>query len=154
MPGQVKLGTTAIDNEKAALLLLINEMQNASNDEERDNLKEALETQAAKLQSLCDELQAKADDIIKDNPKNESMDAVVEVVLTPEQRSRVLAKTGVDVPSIKIPDPSSELTKNMQYVQPDFIELRAIIQAENFKQLMEDMEQASAESTEEEENNG
>ena len=33
--------------------------------------------------------------------------------------------------------------KNMQYVKPEFIEQRAMIQAQNFKQLMEDMEEAS-----------
>ena len=143
MSEQVKLDKSAIDNEKAALLLLIDEMQNASSDEDRDNLKEAIEAQAAKLQSMCDDLQAKADEIMADAPQNSMMDAVVEVVLTPEQRARVLERTGIDVPSIKIPDPTTELTKNMQYVKPEFIEQRAMIQAQNFKQLMEDMEEAS-----------
>lgn len=140
MNNQVKLDKDAIDNERAALLLLIDEIQKTTDDDEREALAEAIQAQANKLQSMCDELQTQADEIMNAQEKDPNLNVVVEVVLTPEQRARVLEKTGVDVPSVKIPDPTAELTKNMAFIKPDYIEQRAMLQAENFKRLLEDMD--------------
>ena len=154
MDKQVKLDKDAIDNERAALLLLVDEIQKTTDDDEREALAEAIQAQANKLQSMCDDLQAQADEIMKSQEKDPNLNVFVEVVLTPEQRARVLEATGVDVPSVKIPDPTAELTKNMAYIKPDYIEQRAMLQAENFKRLLEDMEVdgESEDDTEGEEN--
>ena len=130
---------TAIENERAALMVLMDEMSRVKDDDEREELGDAIKAQAEKLQKMCEDLQAQADALAQEKPKDNLTDAVVEVVLTPEQRARVLEKTGIDVPSVKIPDPTSELTNNMAFVKPEFIEQRAIMQAENFKRLIETM---------------
>ena len=132
------LDTSAIDNERKALQLLTEQVQQCS-DDERDFLMNEIHKSAEKLQKMCDELQAKADEIAATAPKPQvDLEAVVEVVLTREQRDRVLAQTGIDVPSIRIPDPTAALTKNMVHIEPEFVEKCAIEQAERFKMLVED----------------
>lgn len=131
------LDASKVENERKALMVLAEAVQNCS-DEERPFLMEEIKKTAEKLQALCDELQAEADKIAETLPKDEEINAVVEVVLTPDQRKRVLDETGVDVPSVKIPDPDALLTKNMQHIEPEFIELSAIEQAKRFKSMVED----------------
>lgn len=131
------LDASKVENERKALLVLAEAVQNCS-DEERPFLMEEIKKTAEKLQALCDELQAEADKIAETLPKDEEINAVVEVVLTPDQRKRVLEATGIDVPSVKIPDPDALLTKNMQHIEPEFIELSAIEQAKRFKAMVED----------------
>ncbi len=147
------LDTTAVENEKKALQLLMDEYQKADAND-KDLLMDAIQKQAAKLDAVCQELQDKADAI---NPNVESDDpalkAVVEVVLTPEQRAHVKEATGVDVPTVRIPDPTSNLTKNMAAVKPEYIEERAILQAKLFKKMMaeaEDIAEAEAAAQESE----
>lgn len=136
------LDTTAIDTEKKALELLANEIQNCKDDDERDMLMAEIQKSAKKLQELCDDLQKQADDIKQPEDDKKVVDAVVEVVLTKEQRQRVLAATGIDVPSVRISDPTADLTRNMQHIEPEFIEECAMKQAELFKQLVADAEDA------------
>lgn len=140
-----KLDKTAIDNERAALLVLMDEMSKTNDDDMREELADVIKAQAQKLLEMCDDLQAAADEIVKNQPQEEP-NAVVEVVLTPEQRAHVLAETGIDVPSVRIPDPTSELTRNMAFIQPDFIEERAIIQANQYKAIIEGMESGDSSS--------
>lgn len=134
------LDTTAVENEKKALQLLMDEYQKADGND-KELLMDAIQKQAAKLDAVCQELQDKADAI---NPNVESDDpalkAVVEVVLTPEQRARVKEATGIDVPTVRIPDPTSNLTKNMAAVKPEYIEERAILQAKLFKKMVAEAE--------------
>lgn len=133
------LDTKAIDDEKKALQVLAEQVQQCKDDDERNLLIAEIQKTAAKLQELCDNLQAEADKIMENAPKtNVDFTAVVEVVLTPEQRKRVLERTGIDVPSVKIPDPTGKLTENMQHVEPSFVEQCAIDQAKQFKALVED----------------
>ena len=107
-----KFDTTDIENEQKALQLLANEVQNTKDDDTRDMLIAEIQKSAQKLQEMCQELQARADQF-KPPQTDVNIDAVVEVVLTPEQRRRVLEATGIDVPSVRIPDPNATLTKNM-----------------------------------------
>ena len=135
-----KFDTTDIENEQKALQLLANEVQNTKDDETRDMLIAEIQKSAQKLQDMCQELQARADQFKP--PQNDvNMDAVVEVVLTPDQRKRVLDATGIDVPSVRIPDPNATLTKNMGTMKPEFIEKCAMSQAEAFKRLVADAEE-------------
>ena len=139
---------TAIENERAALMVLMDEMSRVKDDDEREALADAIKGQAEKLQKMCEDLQAQADALAQEKPEDNLKDAVVEVVLTPEQRARVLEKTGIDVPSVKIPDPTSELTQHMAFVKPEFIEQRAILQAENFKRIVDSMSEEQDETSE------
>lgn len=144
-----KLDTTAIENEKNALKLLADEVQKATDDDTREMLVAEIQKSAEKLEKLCAELQAEADKIAPPEALD-APQAVVEVVLTKDQRQRVLEKTGIDVPSVRIPDPTADLTKNMSIIQPEFIEECAIKQAENFKQLVADAEEAAEDYSDDE----
>ena len=137
------LDTTAVENEKKALQLLVDEYQKAD-DNDKELLRDAIQAQAEKLDAVCKDLQAKADAIKPpDAPEDPAKKAVVEVVLTPEQRARVKEKTGIDVPSVRISDPTSNLTKNMPAMKPEFIEERAIHQANVFKKLVAEAEETA-----------
>ena len=92
---------------------------------------------------MCEALQAEADKVVVPKIDNLDVDAVVEVVLTPEQRSRVLKAFGVDVPSVRIPDATGVLTKNMAHIEPDYIEECAMKQAKAFKEMCEEIEKAA-----------
>ena len=143
------LDTSAIENEQKALQLLANEIQNAPDEETRNALILAIQESAAKLQKLCDELQAEEDALEqKLEVEENTVTPVVEVVLTREQYDQVLAQTGVAVPSVRIPDPIGTLTKNMAFVEPDFVLSCALDQARAFKEMMEAAEEAA--KTEEE----
>ncbi|MBQ4360763.1 MAG: hypothetical protein II767_10945 [Proteobacteria bacterium] len=136
------LDTTAIENEKKALQLLADEIQKATDDDTREMLAAEIQKTAEKLEKLCAELQAEADKLAP--PEEDDLtNAVVEVILTKEQRQRVFEKTGIDVPSVRIPDPTADLTKNMSIMQPEFVEECAITQAESFKRLVADAEEAA-----------
>ena len=137
-----KLDTTAIENEKKALKLLTDEVQKAKDEDQRNMLMEEIHKSAQKLQTMCEELQAEADKMRPPLEERISVAAVVEVVLTKEQRQRVLEKTGVDVPSVRIPDPTGQLTKNMPRMDPALIEESAISQANAFKELVADAEES------------
>ena len=103
---------------------------------------------AVALEAKCMALQEEAQKVV--TPKLDALDihAVVEVVLTPEQRQRVLEKTGVDVPSVRIPDATGALTRNMKHIEPEFIESCAERQAQVFKDMVAEAE-AAAEASEE-----
>ncbi|MBQ9396859.1 MAG: hypothetical protein IJU23_15265 [Proteobacteria bacterium] len=135
------LDTTAIENEQKALQMLADEVQKAKDDDERDALVAEIQKTAARLEAMCKELQDDADAMKPEDEKDPKLDAVVEVILTKEQRKRVLDATGIDVPSVRIPDPTAELTKNMNNIEPEFIEKCAMSQAEIFKQLVADAEE-------------
>lgn len=135
------LDMTAVENERKALEVLANEVQHAKDDDERDALVAEIQKTAAKLENLCKDLQAEADGMKPETERDSKLDAVVEVVLTKEQRKRVLDATGIDVPSVRIPDPTAELTKNMNSMEPEFVEKCAMSQAEIFKQLVADAEE-------------
>lgn len=136
------LDASGVENERKALQLLCEEMQNAKDADTRDALMEQIKATAAALEKLCEKLQAEADEIVPPENNEVNLSAVVEVILTLEQRRRVLEVTGIDVPSVRIPDPTAELTKNMRHIKPDFVEECAIEQAENFKRLVADFEEA------------
>ena len=136
------LDTSAIENEQKALQLVCDEMQQAKDDETRDALAEQIKILAENLEKMCADLQAEADKLTPPDNEDINMKAVVEVVLTPEQRKRVLETTGIDVPSVRISDPNATLTRNMKFIQPDFIEECAIEQAEHFKRMVADYEDA------------
>lgn len=136
------LDTTAIENEKKALQLLADEIQKAPDDDTREMLAAEIQKTAEKLEKLCAELQTEADKLAPPD-EDDLTNAVVEVILTKEQRQRVLEKTGIDVPSVRIPDPTADLTKNMSIMKPEFVEECAITQAENFKRLVADAEEAA-----------
>lgn len=137
-----KFDTTAIENEKKALELLASEVQKAKDDDQRNMLMAEIQKSAQKLETMCAEMQAEADKIRGANKVQSHVDAVVEVMLTREQRQRVLEQTGVDVPSVRIPDPTGELTKSMPTMEPEFIEESAISQANAFKELVADAEES------------
>ncbi len=139
------LDASGVENERKALQLLCEEMQNAKDADTRDALMEQIQATAAALEKLCEKLQAEADEIAPPETDEVNLNAVVEVILTPDQRRRVLEITGIDVPSVRIPDPTAELTRNMQFIKPDFVEECAIEQAENFKRLVADFEEAQDE---------
>ncbi|MCL2325951.1 MAG: hypothetical protein FWC40_05575 [Proteobacteria bacterium] len=140
------LDTKPIETERKALQVLCEAMQEAGEDE-RELLMAEIEKSAAKLEMLCAELQAEADATkpAVDLPEVH-LDAVVEVVLTPDQRRRVLEKTGIDVPSVRIQDPTADLTKFMPQISLDFIEKCAIEQAEAFKAMVADAEAGAEEA--------
>ncbi len=134
------LDKTAVENEQKALQLLMDEYQKAEGND-KEQLMEAIQKQAEKLDAECQKLQAEADSLTpKDDEDDPAIQAIVEVVLTPEQRARVKEITGIDVPTVKLSDPTSNLTQNMASVNPDDIEERAIHQAKLFKKLMAEAE--------------
>ena len=137
-----KFDTTAIENEKKALELLASEVQKAKDDDQRNMLMAEIQKSAQKLEAMCAEMQAEADKIREVKKEQSHVDAVVEVMLTKEQRQRVLEQTGVDVPSVRIPDPTGQLTKNMPRMDPALIEESAISQANAFKELVADAEES------------
>ena len=134
------LDMSAVQNEQKALLLLADEIQKCDDDDTRELLAAEIQKSAEKLQALCNELQAEADSMAQDAPKPNT-DAVVEVVLTKDQRALVLEKTGLDVPSIRIPDPNADLTRNMKDIDPDFILDCALKQADKFKRFVAESEE-------------
>jgi len=140
------LDTKPIETERKALQVLCEAMKEAG-EEDRELLMAEIQKSASKLETLCAELQAEADAV---KPAVElpelHMDAVVEVVLTPDQRRRVLEKTGIDVPSVRIQDPNAELTKYMSHIELDFVEKCAIDQAEAFKAMVADAEAGAEEA--------
>ena len=140
---ETKFDTTAIENERKALQLLAEEVQKTDDADARDALIDAIQKSADKLKSMCEALQAEADKVVVPKIDNLDVDAVVEVVLTPEQRSRVLKAFGVDVPSVRIPDATGVLTKNMAHIEPDYIEECAMKQAKAFKEMCEEIENAA-----------
>lgn len=138
-----KFDTTAIENERKALQLLAEEVQKTQDADARDALIDAIQKSADKLKTMCEELQGQADKVVVPQIDNLDVNAVVEVVLTPEQRSRVFEAHGVDVPSIRIPDATGVLTKNMLHIEPDYIEECAMKQAKAFKEMCEEIEKAA-----------
>ena len=140
---ETKFDTTAIENERKALQLLAEEVQKTDDADARDALIDAIQKSADKLKSMCEALQAEADKVVVPKIDNLDVNAVVEVVLTPEQRSRVLKAFGVDVPSVRIPDATGVLTKNMADIEPDYIEECAMKQAKAFKEMCEEIEKAA-----------
>ena len=137
-----KLDTTAIENEKKALKLLTDEVQKTKDEDQRNMLMAEIQKSAQKLEAMCEELQAEADKMRPPPEERIPVNAVVEVVLTKEQRQRVLEQTGVDVPSVRIPDPTGQLTKSMPTMDPVLIEESAISQANAFKELVADAEES------------
>lgn len=127
---------SAIENERKALEVLSKEVQKTSTPQERDALMAEIGRTAARLQGMCEKLQQEADKVVVPKVENLQVDAVVEVILTPAQRQRVLEKTGVDVPSVRIPDSTGALTKNMRHIEPDYIEACAMKQAEAFNRMV------------------
>ena len=140
---ETKFDTTAIENERKALQLLAEEVQKTDDADARDALIDAIQKSADKLKSMCEALQAEADKVVVPKIDNLDVDAVVEVVLTPEQRSRVLKAFGVDVPSVRIPDATGVLTKNKAHIEPDYIDECAMKQAKAFKEMCEEIEKAA-----------
>src|SRR5690606_36239005 len=69
----------------------------------------------------------------------------VEVVLTPQQRARVQEETGVDMTSVKIPDPGGMMTRGMRQASPPEIEAHALKQAEEFNVMVAAHQQRMAE---------
>lgn len=140
---EIKFDTLAIDNERKALLVLTEEVQKTQDEDARDALIDAIKQSAKRLEAMCAEIQHEAEQITV--PKIDHLDihAVVEVVLTPPQRARVLEAYGVDVPSVRIPDSTGVLTQNMAHIAPDYIEECAMKQAKAFKEMCEDLEKAA-----------
>lgn len=138
-----KFDTAAIENERKALQLLAEEVQKTQDADARDALIDAIQKSADKLKTMCEELQAQADKVVVPQIDNLDVNAIVEVVLTAEQRSRVFEAHGVDVPSIRIPDATGVLTKNMSHIEPDYIEECAMKQAKAFKEMCEEIEKAA-----------
>ena len=139
---------TSIENDRRAMQLLAEEIQKAPDEASRNAMIDEIKKMAAALEAKCMALQEEAQKVV--TPKLDALDihAVVEVVLTPEQRQRVLEKTGVDVPSVRIPDATGALTRNMKHIEPEFIESCAERQAQVFKDIVAEAE-AAAEATEE-----
>ena len=140
-----KFDLTAIQNEQKAIMLLTEEVQKTSDAEERDALVAAIRKSAEKIQAMSAEMQARADAVTVPKVENFDIKAVVEVVLTPDQRKRVLEAYGVDVPSVRFPDSTGTLTRNMKNIEPDYIEECAMKQAKAFKDMVAEAE-AAAES--------
>lgn len=139
-----RLDTTDIDNERKALLLLAEEVQKTTDDDTRNALIAEIQKTAAHLQELCDALQAKANELVPPTPSEDVAVPVVEIVLTRDQHDIVMRETGVDVPSVRIPDPNGNITKNMAFIEPHFVLECALTQATMFKQLVADAEQSQA----------
>ena len=141
-----------IQNEQKALLILIESLQGAQSFDDKQAMMPMINEQTKKLTDLLAEFE-------KEHPAREidtnAILPVVEVVLTPAQRRRVKEQTDIDVPSVRIPDPDHTLTTNMEHIDPDFIEQKALEQANAFKKMMEEQEavmaaQAAAENPDEE----
>src|SRR5262245_1338455 len=75
-----------------------------------------LESEAKLLEAAGLAFQAKMD---KQFPKPRP--SGFEVVLTPEQRSRILKATGVNMDTVLVPDNSGALNKGMPQTHPDVI---------------------------------
>lgn len=143
--GNPAFDTAAIENERKALELLTAEIQKTQDADARDALLDAIRKSADKIAAMCAELQERADKIAA--PKIDTLDvnAVVEVVLTPDQRERVLKAFGVDVPSVRIPDANGVLTRNMAHITPDYIEECAMKQAKAFCDMCNGIDAANEE---------
>lgn len=141
-----KISLSDIDNERKAMLVLAQELQSTTDDETRDALMAEIKRCAEKIQSMAETL---TQDVKGEAPqKIEQVDAVVEVVLTKEQRKKVFDAYGVEVPSIRIPDAAGVLTKNMNHISPDYIESCAMNQAKAFKEMVAEAEAEAAQNGE------
>ncbi len=87
---------------------------------------------AAQLQAMGDQLGAMAR-ALEEQHGPPPPRAMVEVVLTPEQRGRVVEKTGVDLASIRIADDGGATSQTMPLMDPRRIEFYALKEAERRK---------------------
>ena len=135
-----------IENEQKAIQLLAQEVQKANDADERDAMIEEIKRMADRLQKMCEAMKDEADKVVVPKLDNLDIEAVVEVILTPDQRRHVMDEYGVDVPSIRIPDPTGVLTKNMHNITPSYIEECAMKQAKAFKKMVAEAERLAADA--------
>ncbi|MFA5625577.1 MAG: hypothetical protein WC966_11070 [Bradymonadales bacterium] len=140
------LDASKVLEERKAMQVLMDSLEEAQGSD-RDAVVEAIQEQAKRLQAACDELEAeaKAQDVQK--PEDEP-EIFVEILLTPEQMQRVKTATGVEIPSIKLKDPTGALSKNMQHIEPEFVEEKAMEKAEQFNEMMADLAELQEEDAE------
>ena len=86
----------------------------------------AIENERKALQLLAEEVQ-KTDDA-------DARDALIDAI----QKSADKLKS-----SVRIPDATGVLTKNMAHIEPDYIEECAMKQAKAFKEMCEEIEKAA-----------
>jgi hypothetical protein len=91
---------------------------------------------AQKLMAMGKELEKMGDDMRAQVGKERGM-AQVEVVLTPDQRKRILNKTGVAMETLLIDDQAGAMNLGMPTTRPEQIEVLAMQEAERRKHAAE-----------------
>ncbi len=132
--------------EQQAMNLMMEELQKATDPKAFNQILAAIQESGKRIEEMS---QAFADAFYAEHAEAlaQSSEAVVpkiEVLLTPEQRQRVFEASGVDIPSVKLVDPTGALNAAMPSTPPPFIEAQAIKQAEAFKEMVAAQEAAAA----------
>ncbi len=116
-----------IQQRQDKLRAMAERISRETNGERIMQLAEEMRVEAAELERVALAFQAKMD---KESSRARS---TFEVVLTPDQRQRIRAKTGVTMESILIDDATGVLNASMVSTKPQVIEAYALREAERRK---------------------
>jgi flagellar capping protein FliD len=100
------------------------EAQSAGSSARMQEIVAQLQALGSELEQLAAQLQAQS------TAGTAARSGSTEVLLTPEQRSRVREATGIDLESIRIPDPTGISVHSMPLATPAQIEQRALQEAQ------------------------
>ncbi len=112
-----------IEERRKRLLALGAQIQREEDMTRMLQLVQQMEQEAKELEDVAEVFQAKMSAQAK-TPKGG-----FEVVLTPEQRTRVMKETGVSMTTVFIEDPSGNMNRSMPSARPAEIEAEALRQA-------------------------
>jgi K+-sensing histidine kinase KdpD len=122
-----------IEKQKQTLLDISAEFANTRDPDQIAKITERLNAATEQLHALLNTLKAQCDQQVQEALASgralPRTDAVVEVVLTPEQRAQVKAETGADIETLTLPDPGGARSITMPYTDPDEILTLALASA-------------------------
>src|SRR5579871_4286410 len=111
------------------------------------------ETDAQRIQDIAAELQREGEELQQLAKAFEEQEIArhgggqrggTEVILTPAQRQRIEAETGIQMESIWFRDDSGAMTKTMPHTDPRIVEYRALQEARRRKQALDAEQQLDA----------
>jgi hypothetical protein len=115
--------------KKDAILKLADEAARETDPEKAKEYSERLMAMGRELEKMADDMRVQAN--VKAGV------AKVEVVLTPDQRKRILAQHGIAMETLVIDDQAGAMNKGMPSTRPEQIEALAMKEAERRKQAAE-----------------
>jgi hypothetical protein len=117
-----------LEKKKDEMLELAKTLEGLEDHAQIQAIAEQLAEQGKELEILAAEFAGQSDATAK------SRTAWAEVVLTPDQRKRILEATGVEMETVKIRDDGGFFSLSMPYMAPSVIEAYALREAERRKQ--------------------